>query len=121
MRGSYFSPVEHSRVIALFLGAGSSISSGAPSTHGLANLITSRILLSDRQYDLADAVAYADGTSGRGAVAELLVKELRDLSPSESLKTLTRIPWSTIFTTTIDDLIEKEIIYETSQLPAAFS
>lgn len=92
---------------SLFLGAGASLSSGAPSSQQLANMVTSRILMSPKTYNLADAVDYVDGTAGRRAVADLLVEQFSHLEPSERLRALTRIAWKAIFTTNIDDLVEK--------------
>jgi|SRR4051812_18814853 hypothetical protein len=91
---------------SLFLGAGASISSGAPSSQELADLITNSLLMSTASYSLADAVAYADATAGRRAVADILVKRFTGLVPSASVLALTRVAWRGIFTTNIDELIE---------------
>jgi predicted Zn-dependent protease len=92
---------------ALFLGAGASLSSGAPTTTELAKLICNDVLMTDKEFPFVDAVAYADEMAGRKEVARVIVERLEDLSPSPALRGLTAFPWKSIFTTNFDDLIEK--------------
>jgi SIR2-like domain len=96
----------------LFVGAGASISSGAPSSQELAKIISTQILLTDETFDLADAVTYADAMTSRKEVVGLIGDTLRALQPSEPILALTVFPWISIYTTNFDDLIEKA--YETT-------
>ena len=93
---------------ALFLGAGASISSGAPSGRYLAASIAKEVLAADLpEYSLGDIVDFADGTTGRRSVADYIVNRLSPLTPSASLRALCRLPWRSIYSVNFDDLVEK--------------
>src|SRR5438309_443231 len=77
----------------LFLGAGASLSSGAPTSGELAVLLCSQVLMTDEVYSLSEAATYVDAMAGRKAAVEIIVERLKGLSPSPSLRQLTAIPW----------------------------
>jgi hypothetical protein len=91
----------------LFLGAGASISSGAPASDDLAKSICQDILMTDETYPLAEAAAYADASAGRRATCDLITARLSGLQPSDSLALLPSFPWQAIFSVNFDDLVEK--------------
>ena len=93
--------------VALFLGAGSSIGSGAPSSDELASAIGKQVLQTDESYSLADMVDYADGGPGRREVNRVIVKRLESLSPSKPLLNLASLPWPRVFSVNYDDLFEQ--------------
>ncbi len=92
---------------ALFLGAGSSLSSGAPTSEELATLIATKVLMTDKTYPLAEVVAYADASVGRRQVCEVIADRLAGLEPATALKLLPAFRWKTIFSVNFDDLIAK--------------
>ena len=95
--------------VAIFLGAGSSLSSGAPSTEELARLIGREVLQTGEEYPLADIVDYADGGPGRREVSRVIVDTLQPLTPSASLLSLASLPWPRVFSVNFDDLFEKAL------------
>ena len=94
---------------ALFLGAGSSLGSQAPTTSELSRLIGRNVLHTELEYPLADMVDFADGGPGRRAVNQEIVQALRSLEPSESLTQLAALPWTEVFSVNFDDLFEKAL------------
>lgn len=105
--------------VAVFLGAGSSIGSGAPSSSDLARIIGNRVLQTDEEYALADMVDYADGGPGRREVNRVIVETLQSLSPSASLVDLASVPWPRVFSVNFDDLFEKALRMQ-GQDPVAY-
>ena len=95
---------------ALFLGAGSSLGSQAPTTSELSRLIGTKVLQTQLEYPLADMVDFADGGPGRRAVNREIVDALRSLTPSESLIQLASLPWIRAFSVNFDDLFETALI-----------
>ena len=95
--------------VALFLGAGSSVGSGAPSSDELAGAIGKEVLQTDEHYSLADMVDYADGGPGRREVNRVIVECLESLTPSESLIELASLPWPRVFSVNFDDLYEQAL------------
>ena len=105
--------------VAVFLGAGSSIGSGAPSSDELASAIGKQVLQTDERYSLADMVDYADGGPGRREVNRVIVERLESLSPSESLLDLASLPWPRVFSVNYDDLFEQALRSQ-GQNPVAY-
>lgn len=101
---------------SLFVGAGASLSSGAPTSDTLAISIGQDVLRIDEHYPLADVVEFADGTVGRAAVQKVIRAKLLGLSPSPSVRELVKLPWARVYTVNFDDLIERA--YVASGLPA---
>jgi tetratricopeptide (TPR) repeat protein len=93
---------------ALFLGAGASKSSGAPTTPELAQFLAREVLQAELEgYSLGDVVDYIDGTTGRKSVTEAIGSRLGNLTPSASLRSLCLLPWRAIYTVNFDDLVEQ--------------
>ncbi len=92
---------------SLFLGAGASLSSGAPTTDELAKRIATDVLMTEGDYSLGEIVDYSDAGPGRRRVIECITEALASLSPSPELQKLSALPWASIFTVNFDDLIEQ--------------
>ena len=95
--------------VSIFLGAGSSLGSGAPKTEELARIIGREVLHTEDQYPLSDMVDYADSGPGRRAVNRVVVDTLTPLSPARSLLDLASLPWPRVFSVNFDDLFEKAL------------
>ena len=93
--------------VAVFLGAGSSIGSGAPTSDELASLIGTKVLQTEERYPLS--ADYADGGPGRREVNRVIVERLESLLPSDSLRRLASFPWPRVFSTNFDDLFEQAL------------
>ena len=104
--------------VSVFLGAGSSIGSGAPSSDELSSAIGKQVLQTDERYPLADMVDYADGGPGRREVSRVIVERLESLSPSQSLLDLASLPWPRAFSVNFDDLFEQALRFH-GQNPVA--
>lgn len=94
----------------LFIGAGCSVSAGAPTTEDLIQQLEGNFpairkghndLLSLGE-DVVDTVPYT-----LDEVKNYINLKLETLQPSEYHKLLTKYPWTAIFTTNYDELIEK--------------
>lgn len=93
---------------SVFVGAGASVDSGGPSSTELADLLARDVLMSDeRGMSLPDVVDYADGTTGRARVNEVIAARLSDLQPSPALVSLAGLPWRSAYSVNFDDLLEK--------------
>lgn len=92
----------------LFLGAGSSIPSGAPSAAELAaqlsRELTSGKVVSD---DLLECASILGNRYGRASVVSQLRKILINIKPTGGLVSLPCFGWHSLYTTNFDDLIEK--------------
>ena len=104
--------------VAVFLGAGSSIGSGAPSSDDLSRAIGRQVLQTEERYSLAEMVDYADGGPGRREVNKVIVERLKSLSPSKSLIDLASLPWPRVFSVNFDDLFEQALRIQ-GHLPVA--
>jgi|GEM_PF-1530528 len=96
--------------IALFMGAGASISSGSPSGKELVDLIKERfddVDFEDIGYNLLDICQEIEENGRRLALERFITEIFYGLKPNESHLTLPQYPWPVIFTTNYDDLIEK--------------
>ena len=95
--------------VVLFLGAGATIAAGGPSGYDLASRLKSAFPKTDQTIseflevcqDVLDTAPY-----DRSQLEEAVWAELKDLQPSEAHKSMTEHPWSAIFTTNFDDLVE---------------
>ncbi|HMJ26570.1 MAG TPA: SIR2 family protein [Pyrinomonadaceae bacterium] len=92
----------------LFLGAGASLSSNAPTGESLSRLITEKFFL-QRGWDMSVDHAFSLGLANRnpGAIESFVVTELNNLEPSPSHKIIPWFRWRAIITTNYDQLIEK--------------
>lgn len=105
----------------LFLGAGSSIPSGAPSGAALAAELTKNFFNGDKERDLADIAGRVELKFGRKPLIDFLRSKIDPLHPS---KTVTQIPnfnFSRIFTTNYDLLVERAYHQASIDLPVVRS
>jgi len=96
--------------IVLFLGAGASISAGAPSTKDLVKQLHDHFTKIDNTIqdfnELCDAISYTD-IYGYNALYEYLQNKFMNLNPSDNHKLISKYDWLAIFTTNYDTLIEQ--------------
>lgn len=106
--GTIASAISKSAVpTVLFLGAGSSISSGAPSASALAQALTDEFFPGDKPRILADIAGRVEIKFGRKKLIDFIRDNLDSISPSKSLLQLPNFNFANIFTTNYDQLIEK--------------
>ena len=101
-----------SRGSGLVLGAGASVSSGAPPTDELVELIKKRFPKASDDTNLftvCDSVIHHP-LYGRIELARFVKSQFDTLSPSECYKQLPRVHWRALFTTNYDDLIEQAYV-----------
>lgn len=91
----------------LFLGAGASIPSGAPSATQLAteldHELTDGAIGSE---NLADVCGICEMNVGRDRLVEAIRMRLSQVQPSGGLLAVPRFPWAAIYTTNYDTLVE---------------
>lgn len=93
---------------ALFLGAGASVGSGLPSGSELTTELRKRFAIEEESLNLRDLSQFIQDTHGR----PLLITAVREIffsraaSPAQSLLDLLTLPWVTVVTTNVDDLVE---------------
>jgi len=93
---------------ALFVGAGLSRDSGAPSGADLAYELAEKFLGDSADgMTLADVAALIDAGEGRRALNEYIVDRLNGLSPSETVLAIPKYSWKAIYTTNFDTLVEQ--------------
>jgi SIR2-like protein len=92
----------------LFLGAGSSIPSGAPSGAALARMLEEK-LAGGRSVsnNLAELCSILESKVGRGSLVSAVKERLADLAPTGGLLVLPEYAWPTLYTTNFDTLLEK--------------
>ncbi|MDI1281393.1 SIR2 family protein [Brevundimonas sp.] len=99
------------------LGAGYSIEATdqggrpVPNTTELIKEIKSAVGISDAEYaSLSDIAEYCEEVPERQQLLrKIMLGRLTLCNPSENQKTVTRLPWRSIFTTNFDDLVERSI------------
>ena len=101
------SPLNPERTV-LFLGAGASIPSGGLSGPDLAQRLI-KLLHADgfESDDLAETATVLQNRYGRLKVLEALRDELATLRPTGALLSLPEYPWSAIYSTNFDTLVEQ--------------
>lgn len=92
---------------ALLLGAGASISSGAPSGAALAKTIAAKLTPPFDSTDLAEVCGVFAHRVGRRELVELIQERLRELRPTGGLLALPTLPWRAIYSTNFDQLVER--------------
>jgi hypothetical protein len=94
---------------ALFLGAGASIPSGAPSGDELARLLSKEIAGADESLGdgLAETCSIIENSHGRERIVEVIRERLGPLTPTGGLTALPAYELAGLFTTNFDDLTEK--------------
>lgn len=90
----------------LLLGAGASIPSGAPSGTDLAREVSVRLAGRVVSEDLMEASTLLEARYGRPALVAAVREVLNPLKPAGGLMALARQPWSAIYTTNFDRLVE---------------
>jgi tetratricopeptide (TPR) repeat protein len=96
--------------VALFMGAGSSLESGAPSGKDLIDLI--RANFSDIDFtgigdNMLDICQEIEDCGRRRELDRFIMKTFYGLKPNDALLALPQYLWPVIYTTNYDDLIEK--------------
>jgi len=95
--------------ITLFLGAGASVSAGAPDTDTLIQRMKEKFRLTDAQgtdlfsncQDIVETAPY-----GRAELESFIKSQFDNLEPTPAHSSLTKYDWQAIFTTNYDELIE---------------
>lgn len=91
----------------LFLGAGASIASGAPSGTQLSNLLRDEFFPNDSARLLSDMAGRVEVLFGRQKLVQFIRSKFTNLFPSTTMLQLPNFNFSSIFTTNYDQLIEK--------------
>lgn len=90
----------------LFLGAGASVPSGAPTGAQLAEAVSVELRGRVISADLQELATILERLVGREALVAAVRKQLTELAPSRGLLTLPEFPWHAIYTTNFDRLVE---------------
>lgn len=102
------SEIIQSGTCILFLGAGVSRDSGAPSGGQLAKELSQRFLSGDPEStDLGYISELIDAIEGRRALNDWLIKRFRGLTPQGALLTILHFRWKSIYTMNFDTLLEE--------------
>lgn len=92
---------------SLFLGAGASVPSGAPTGAQLAYLLCERLAKGEKiSDDLTETASILENRYTRPRLIEEVRKILRPLEPTGGLLTLPEFNWGSVYTTNYDYLIE---------------
>lgn len=92
----------------LFLGAGASIPSGAPSAKGLVVDLCKALEVSDiRSDDLMEAASLLELRVGRHRLVSAIRDRLKDVEPTQGLLVLPTLKWAAVYSTNWDCLVEK--------------
>ena len=105
----------------LFLGAGASISSGAPSGSTLSRELTNKFFPDEHERVLSDISERVEVKFGRQELVEFLRSKIEPLQPSKTLLRLPEFNFSNIFTTNYDLLVEKAFEKAESEIPVVRS
>jgi NAD-dependent SIR2 family protein deacetylase len=96
------------RPVVLFLGAGASIPSGAPSGPSLAVYLQNHLVGGeDISNDLMELASILESRIGREPLVRAIQHKLEKLTPRGGLMALPEVKWDSIYTTNFDDLVEK--------------
>ncbi len=101
----------------LFLGAGASIGSGAPSAANLAEFLRTEHLPHERPRELSDISGRIELMWGRTTLTKSIRSVLSKLTPSAALSNLPNFNFSSIFTTNYDTLVEKSFEQSKIDIP----
>ena len=92
---------------SLMLGAGASVSSGAPTGAQLAKYLASKLPLPPEGDDLAEICGIFENRRGRKELVSVLREKLIDLQPTQGMLALPSFNWHAIYTTNFDRLVER--------------
>lgn len=101
----------------LFLGAGASIASGAPSGSALSDELTKQFFGGDRRRELSDISGRVELKYGRQDLVAFIRSKLEPLQPSNTLLKLPNFNFINIFTTNYDLLVESAFEKQGVELP----
>jgi hypothetical protein len=90
----------------LLLGAGVSVSSGAPTGAMLSNKLAARIGMTVEGADLSEIATIFESKFGRKPLIATIKAQFKDLQPSGSLIALASLNWPSIYSTNFDQLME---------------
>ena len=100
----------------LFLGAGASVPSGAPTGEALSKLLIQQFgVATTESPSLSDTCSYIAETEGRRSLVLAIQKVLMGLEPDPGIKSIPYLDWPEIFTTNFDILVEKA--YDAAKRP----
>ena len=106
----------------LLLGAGASVTSGAPSGQELAKRLWEKVAkISPQSEDLIETASILVRRMSRRLVVSAVRAELSQLKPSGGLLGLPKLGWHQLFTTNFDQLLEKAFSQNSIQLTAVRS
>src|SRR4030043_13224 len=101
----------------LFLGAGASLSSGAPTTEQLTDELAQNFFSGiSKKFTLGQVCEYIETNFSRKELDDYLVKRLGPLSPQGALLEIPKYKWRAIFTVNFDTLLEKAYIKTASSV-----
>lgn len=90
----------------ILLGAGASVSSGAPTGAQLARILATRIGPSAESEDLAEVCGIYENRYGRKDLVREIRARLRNLKPTQGVLALPYFNWRAIYSTNFDRLVE---------------
>jgi ABC-type oligopeptide transport system ATPase subunit len=99
----------------LFLGAGSSVPSGAPSVSKIIETVARQYSISPDGYSLSEITGIAEDKSSRRDLISTVRSLFKNLDATGALLNLPLYPWKNIYTTNYDNLIEQA--YKRLDLP----
>jgi len=91
----------------LFLGAGASVPSGAPTAADLAEAISTEFEIDLSDYSLSEIASIASEKNSRKSVVDFVNSKIDRLHPTLGLRTIPLFDWRRIYTTNYDKLIER--------------
>lgn len=116
--GSIAKEIARSKIpTVLFLGAGASIPSGAPTGAMLSRILTQAFFPDEKERQLSDISGRVEIKFGRSKLVSVIRENISKITPSETLKQLPNFNFSNIFTTNYDELIEKSYQIQGVKLP----
>ena len=105
----------------LFLGAGVSIPSGAPSGFALSQDLTKEFFAGEHPRELSDISGRVELKYGRDGLVNFLRSKLESLQPSKAVLRLPDFNFASIFTTNYDLLVETAFKKAEVELPVVCS
>jgi NAD-dependent SIR2 family protein deacetylase len=92
----------------LFLGAGASVPSGAPTGGALAVELSQQLANGEIvSRELTEAATILENRYGRKALVEDVIRQLKPLEPAGGMLALPEFNWYSIYTTNFDQIVEK--------------
>lgn len=99
------------RPTVLFLGAGASVPSGAPTGLALAHHLQEKLADGqDISSDLIELATILERRVGRERMMRCISQRLESLSPKGGLMAVPEFPWDSLYTTNFDTLVERAYV-----------